>query len=77
MWRKEKMFDFSTVFFGSDLLFLAMMFASAAIAGGILGSYAIEADALVKSSVVTFGRAITNMYGVRMAGVFMVSLATI
>lgn len=72
---------FSTVFFGSGLLFLAMMFASAAIAGGILGSYAIEADTLVKSGVVTFGRAImytiTNVYGVRMAGVFMVSLATI
>ncbi len=72
---------FSTVFFGSGMLFLAMMFASAAIAGGILGSYAIEADTLIKSGVVTFGRAImytiTNVYGVRMAGVFMVSLATI
>jgi hypothetical protein len=72
---------FSTVFFGSGMLFLAMMFASAAIAGGILGSYAIEADTLIKSGVITFGRAImytiTNVYGVRMAGVFMVSLATI
>ncbi len=72
---------FSTVFFGSGLLFLAMMFASAAIAGGLLSSYAIEADTLVKSGVITFGRAImytiTNVYGVRMAGVFMVSLATI
>jgi hypothetical protein len=72
---------FSTVFFGSGLLFLAMMFASAAIAGGILSSYSIEADTLVKSGVITFGRAImysiTNVYGVRMAGVFMVSLATI
>jgi hypothetical protein len=38
---------FSTVFFGSGLLFLAMMFASAAIAGGILISYAIEADTLI------------------------------
>src|SRR5215472_16803264 len=72
---------FSTVFFGSGMLFLAMMFASAAIAGGILGSYAIEADTLIKSGVITFGRAImysiTNVYGVRMAGVFMVSLGTI
>ena len=33
---------FSTVFFGSGLLFLAMTFASAAIAGGILSSYAIS-----------------------------------
>jgi hypothetical protein len=72
---------FSTVFFGSGLLFPAMMFASAAIAGGILSSYAIEADTLIKSGVVTFGRAImytiTNVYGVRMAGVFMISLATL
>ena len=77
---KEDQF-FSTVFFGSGMLFLAMMFASAAIAGGMLGSYSIEADTLVKSGVITFGRAImytiTNVYGVRMAGVFMVSLATI
>jgi hypothetical protein len=72
---------FSIVFFGSGLLFPAMMFASAAIAGGILSSYAIEADTLIKSGVVTFGRAImytiTNVYGVRMAGVFMISLATL
>jgi hypothetical protein len=72
---------FSTVFFGSGLLFLAMMFASAAIAGGILSSYALEANTLVKSGVATFGRAlmysVINIYGVRMAGVFMVSLATI
>jgi len=72
---------FSTVFFGSGLLFLAMMFASATIAGGILSSYAIEADTLIKSGAVTFGRAImytiTNVYGVRMAGVFMISLDTI
>ena len=72
---------FSTVFFGSGLLFLAMMFVSAAIAGGILSSYALFADTLIKSGVVTFGRAlmytITNVYGIRMAGVFMISLATI
>lgn len=72
---------FSTVFFGSGLLFLAMMFASAAIAAGILSSYAIEADVLIKSGVLTFGRAImytiTNVYGIRMAAVFMISLGTL
>ena len=42
--RLGKMEDqfFSTVFSGSGLLFLAMIFASAAIAGGILTSYAIS-----------------------------------
>src|SRR5256886_10562268 len=69
---------FSTVFFGSGLLFLAMIFASAAVAGGILASYAIAAATLPKSGVIIFGRAImytiTNVYAIRMAAVFMVSL---
>jgi hypothetical protein len=72
---------FSTVFFGSGLLFLAMVFASAAIAGGIIASYAIAADTLTKSGVIVFGRAvmytITKVYAVRMAGVFMIALGTI
>jgi hypothetical protein len=72
---------FSTVFFGSGLLFLAMMFVSAAIAGGIISSYAVEADTLIKSGVISFGRAImykiANVYAIRMAGVFMISLGTI
>ena len=72
---------FSTVFFGSGLLFLAMMFAFAAVAGGILSSYAIAADTLTKSGVIVFGRAvmytITKVYAIRMAGVFMIALGTI
>jgi hypothetical protein len=72
---------FSTVFFGSGLLFLALMFVSAAIAGGILASYAVAADTLTKSGVIIFGRAImytvTNVYAIRMAAVFMISLGTI
>jgi len=72
---------FSTVFFGSGLLFLAMMFSAAAIAGGILASYAIAADTVIKSGVLSFERAImytiTNVYAIRMAGVFMISLGTL
>jgi hypothetical protein len=81
--RLGKMEDqfFSTVFSGSGLLFLAMMFATAAIAGGILSSYAIEPNTLTKSGVLLFGRAmmytIMKVYAVRMAGVFMVALATL
>ena len=81
--RLGKMEDqfFSTVFSGSGLLFLSMIFASAAIAGGILSSYAISADTLTKSGVILFGRAvmytITKVYAVRMAGVFMISLGTL
>ena len=81
--RLGKMEDqfFSTVFSGSGLLFLAMVFASAAIAGGILTSYALSPDVLAKSGVLVFGRAvmytIMKVYAVRMAGVFMVALATL
>jgi hypothetical protein len=72
---------FSSVFFGSGLLFLAMTFVSAALAGGLLLSYSLEAEKLIASGVYTFSRAvmyrISNIYAIRMAGVFMISLATI
>ena len=72
---------FSTVFYGSGLLFLAMTFVSAALAGGLLASYALEPEKLIESGVYSFGRAvmwrITNIYAIRMAGVFMISLGTI
>jgi len=38
---------FATVFFGSGLLFLAMLFASAAVAGGIIIAYSARTDKLV------------------------------
>jgi hypothetical protein len=72
---------FSSVMFGSGLLFLAMIFAAAAVAGGIIVSYGVAADKLIENGVVTFGRAlmytIMNVYAIRMAGVFMISLDTI
>jgi hypothetical protein len=72
---------FSTVFFGSGLLFLGMIFTSAAVAGGTISAYALAPSALEESGLITFGRAviytITNVYAIRMAGVFMLSLGTI
>lgn len=72
---------FSTVFYGSGLLFLAMMFCSAAVAGGLLSGYALDPIAMSDSGVTTFARmviyTITNVYAIRMAGVFMLSLGTI
>jgi hypothetical protein len=72
---------FSTVFLGSGLLYLAMTFAAAAMAGGLLTSYALASDNLIASGVYTYSRAvmyrITNVYATRMAGVFMISLGTI
>ena len=72
---------FSTVFFGSGLLYLAMTFVSAALAGGLLTSYTIAPTQLIDSGLYIFSRAvmhrINNVYAIRMAGVFMISLGTI
>lgn len=72
---------FSTVFLGSGLLFLALTFLAAAFAGGLLSSYAILSSALVENVVFTYARAVIyqvlNLYAIRMAGVFMISLGTI
>ena len=72
---------FSTVFFGSGLLFLAMTFVSAALAGGIVATYALEHSRFIDSGMYTLIRAVmyrvTNVYAIKMAGVFMISLATI
>jgi hypothetical protein len=58
-----------------------MLFASAAIAGGLLASFAAGAENSSESVVYSFGRAVTyevtNIYAMKMAGVFMVSTATI
>jgi hypothetical protein len=72
---------FSSVFYGSSLLFLAMVFVSMALAGGILVTYPMVTGETPDYSAIIFGRAvmlqISNVYALRMAGVMMISLATI
>jgi hypothetical protein len=72
---------FATVFQGSGLLFLALLFVGAALAGGLLSSYSVASSALVESGVFAFSRAvmyqILSIYAIRMAGLFMISLGTI
>jgi hypothetical protein len=71
---------FSTVFIGSGLLFLAMMFVSVGIGEGLEGISNVAAGS-AHSDVATFGQmvllAISKTYALRMAAVFMISLATI
>ena len=78
--RYEDQF-FSTVFFGSGLLFLAMVFISMAIAGGMIAGYRLNPRITLDSRVIYFTRALmielSNVYALRMAGVFMLSLGTI
>ena len=73
---------FATVFLGSGLLFLAMLFSSAAVAGGTLTIFGTTAAVnLMTSGVYPFGRAVTyeimNVYALKMAGVFMISTCTL
>jgi hypothetical protein len=67
---------FSTVFIGSGLLFLAMMFVAAGVGAGLERSHAAG-----DPNVATFGQmvllAVSKTYALRMAAVFMISLATI
>ena len=72
---------FATVFLGSGLLFLAMLFASAAVGGGIIIAYVAKPAELLASPTFTFARVTTyeimNLYAVKMAAVFMISTSTL
>ena len=72
---------FATVFLGSGLLFLAMLFDSAAMAGGTIRIYGSAPSQLIESDVYTFGRMVTyeimNVYTLKMAGVFMLTTCTL
>jgi hypothetical protein len=72
---------FATVFLGSGLMFLAMLFASAAMVGGLLIAYSAQSKELLNSATFTFVRAasfeILNIYAIKMAAVFMISTSTL
>lgn len=72
---------FSTLFLGSGLLYLAMVFSGAAIAGGTITAYALDPTIVTEGEIYTFARAVmyrlNNIYSIRMAGMFMFVLATI
>jgi hypothetical protein len=72
---------FATVFFGSGLLFLAMLFAAAAVVGALILASAAAPQLLTGSATFHFGRALAysliNVYMIKMAGVFVVSASTV
>ena len=72
---------FATVFLGSGLLFLAMVFAAAASAGAIAAAYDKDPSAFATSSSYLYARQVVaqifNVYALRMAAVFLVSQATL
>ena len=72
---------FSTVFFGSGLLFLAMLFTSAGVIAAIIFVFATEPENIVNSTTYRLARTIaydlTNVYAIKMAAVFMFSTSTV
>ena len=71
---------FATVFFGSGILFIAMFFAAGAVAGATIIALNAASRQLLDSGTYEFGRVIAaqimNVYALKMAGVFMISTAT-
>jgi hypothetical protein len=70
---------FATVFLGSGLLFVAMIFVAAAAAGGLVAS--ATSSALPGSGILALDRNIAtsllNVYSMRMAAVFTLTTVTI
>jgi hypothetical protein len=72
---------FATVFLGSGLLFLAMLFAAGAVVGGILSTFALNGEAFIDSTTFHFARSVAysiiNIYASKVAGAFMISTSTL
>ena len=79
-WGREDQF-FATVFLGSGVLLLAMLFIAAAVVGAIIVSLRAAPDALVHSATFHFGRGLAygmvNIYLAKTAAVFMITTSTI
>jgi len=72
---------FATVFFGSGLLFLAMLFAASAMVGALILVFREQPDELVNAAAFRFARAtiysLINIYMIKMAAVFIISTSTV
>ena len=72
---------FATVFFGSGLLFLGMLFLACSFVDGVLIAFATKPEEMIGSATFQFVRAaiyaMINVYMVKMAGVFMITTSTI
>jgi len=72
---------FATVFLGSSLLFLAMLFVLAAVVGAIILTFATDSKDAMSAATFHFARTLTynvvNIYMIKMAGVFMMSTSTV
>ena len=72
---------FATIFLGSGIAYVVLMFIFAATIGAIFASYAVAGDLLVDNDIYIFGfmfmNEILGNYILRIAGVYMFSIGTI
>ena len=72
---------FATVFLGSGLLFLTMLFLGAAALGAIITVHGAGPQGLIHETTFAFARALTsdivNIYAIKMAAVFMIVTSTL
>ena len=72
---------FATIFLGSGLLFLSVLFLVSAFVGGILTAFEAKPEELIGSATFHFARAAVhaaiNVYLVKMASVFMITASTV
>jgi hypothetical protein len=72
---------FATVFLGTGLLFVAMLFVAGAVAGGLIATESQRGSGAISPEVWRLGRETTylvlNVYAMRMAGAFTISTTAI
>ncbi|WP_456758670.1 hypothetical protein [Bradyrhizobium sp. USDA 4011] len=72
---------FATIFFGSAVLLLAMLFTAAAVIGAVILAFHAAPGTLTDSATFHFGRGLAygmvNVYMVKTASVFMITTSTI
>ena len=72
---------FATIFFGSGIISVVMLFIWGGIAGAMFGTFTVTVDQVVGDDIFIFGFAFMNEiignYALRMAGAYMMSIGTI
>lgn len=72
---------FSTVFFGSGIIYVVMLFVYAGVMGAVLGTYSLSGQVTLGSDVLIFGFSLVNEllgnYALRIAAVYMFSIGSL
>ena len=78
--QKEDRF-FSTIFLGSGIIFVVLLFIFAAVLGTLYTTFALSDQLAMENDIILFGHTLMSQllgnYGLRMAGVYMLSIGTL